>query len=83
MSDRDWHRPWRGHRPLAVAANRGLLWSLAAAILGVVIAATPADLETLGPWAPLIVLVARVLEAVVLDRRQPPQIGALGGQGPA
>lgn len=71
------------YRPTTVALNRGLLWSLVAAIVAVVIAATPADLDALGPWAPLIVLVARVLEAVLLDRKQPPQIGALGGQGPA
>lgn len=72
--------PVRPTAPTKVAAVRGLLYALLTAAIGVVIAATPADLSTLGPWAPVIVLVARVGEAVLLDRKQPPQAGPLGGK---
>jgi hypothetical protein len=67
-------------KPTTVAAVRGLLYALLTAAIGVLVAATPVELAALGPWAPLLVLLARVGEAALLDRRQPPQAGPLGGQ---
>lgn len=69
-------------KPTTVAALRGLLYAAIVAAIAVVIAATPADLSVLGPAAPIVVLVARWGEALILDRKQPPQAGPLGG-GPA
>lgn len=66
-------------KPTTVAAVRGLLYALLTAAIGVLVAATPVELESLGPWAPLLVLLARVGEAALLDRQQPP--GPLGGRG--
>lgn len=74
---------YRPTSPTQVAAIRGMLYALVTAAVGVIIAATPADITTFGPFAPVFVLLARVGEAVLLDRRQPPQDGALGGKGPA
>jgi hypothetical protein len=68
-------------KPTTVAAVRGLLYALLTAAIGVLVAATPVELAALGPWAPLLVLLARVGEAALLDRRQPPQDGPLGGRG--
>lgn len=73
----------RTTRPTIVALARGLLYAALTAVIGAVIALTPTDLESLGPWAPVLVVLARVGEAALLDRRQPPQAGPLGGQGPA
>lgn len=70
-------------KPVAVAALRGLLYAAVAAIVAVVIAASPADLADFGPAAPVILWVARIAEAWLLDRRQPRQLGALGGKGSA
>ena len=70
-------------KPLNVAAIRGLLYALVTGAIAVIVAATPAELETFGPWAPVLILLARVGEAALLDRKQPPQVGALGGKGPA
>lgn len=70
-------------KPVHVAALRGLLWALVAAVVAVVVAATPVELEALGPAAPVVLLGARVLEAALLDRKQPTQLGAWGGKGPA
>lgn len=69
-------------KPSTVAAVRGLLYAALAAIVSLVVALTPAEAEQLGPWAPVLLLVARFLEAKLLDRRAPLQSGPLGG-GPA
>lgn len=75
--------PVRPTKPINVAALRGLLWALLTAAVSVVVAATPVELEVFGWAAPVLVLLARVLEAGILDRKQPPQLGPLGGKGPA
>lgn len=72
--------PVRPTSPSRVAALRGLLYAGITAAIAVVIAATPADLSVLGPATPVVVLVARWGEAMLLDRKQPPQAGPLGGK---
>ncbi len=66
-------------RPNTVAVMRGLGYAALTALVAAAIALTPADLETIGPFAPVLVLLARVGEALLLDRRQPLQAGPLGG----
>ena len=75
--------PVRPTKPINVAALRGVLWALIAGAVTVIVAATPVELEVFGWAAPILVFLARVLEAGILDRKQPPQAGRLGGQGPA
>lgn len=67
-------------KPTHVAALRGLVYAALASAVAVVIAATPADLSVLGPAAPVVVLLARWAEGVLLDRGQGPQAGPLGGR---
>lgn len=70
-------------RPLSVAVLRGMLYALFVGVVSVIVAATPADLAFFGTYAMPLAFAARVLEAALLDRKQPPQLGPLGGKGPA
>lgn len=70
-------------RPSVVALLRGTIYAAMTGAIAVVVALTPADLATLGPFAPPAVLLARWGEALLLDRRQPPQLGLFGGRGRA
>lgn len=75
--------PVRPTAPLTVATTRGLIYGVVTALIAAVVALTPADIATLGPIAPFLAIAARMAEAAILDRRQPPQLGRLGGKGPA
>ncbi len=69
-------------KPINVAALRGLLYGALAALVAGVVALTPADLGSFGWAVPILAILARMGEAALLDRNQPPQAGPLGG-GPA
>lgn len=69
-------------KPTTVAAIRGLFYVFVVGVIAVIVAATPADMEMFGRFAAPLAFLARIGEAVLLDRKQPPQAGPLGG-GPA
>lgn len=66
-------------KPTTVAFLRGLLLAVLAAVAALLVNVTSADAGDLGPYVPILVLAGRYLEGWVLDRRQAPQAGALGG----
>lgn len=69
-------------KPINVAALRGVLYGVLAAGIAGVVALTPGDLGAWGWLVPILAVLARMGEAALLDRNQPPQAGPLGG-GPA
>ncbi len=66
-------------KPTTVAFLRGLVLAALAAIAALLVQVSEADAGDLGPYVPVIVLAGRYLEGWVLDRRQAPQAGPLGG----